>query len=101
MEYTLMQLCWLFLIYSLIGWGMEAVVGTVKNKRFTNRGFSTGPFCLVYGFAAVLMTVTLDELTGRPVFLFLGCAVLATAVEWDHGQDAGEAEPAQMVGLLR
>ena len=86
MEYTLMQLCWLFLIYSLIGWGMEAVVGTVKNKRFTNRGFSTGPFCLVYGFAAVLMTVTLDELTGRPVFLFLGCAVLATAVEWITGK---------------
>ena len=52
MEYTFTELCWLFLIYSFIGWVIEAAVGTIKNRRFTNRGFSTGPFCIVYGIAA-------------------------------------------------
>ena len=49
MEYTFTEIFWLFLIYSFIGWIIEAAVGTIRNKSFTNRGFSTGPFCLVYG----------------------------------------------------
>lgn len=53
---------------------------------FTNRGFTTGPFCGVYGTAAVLMAAALQELRGNPVFLFLGCAAVATAVEWITGK---------------
>ena len=86
MEFTFTELFWLLLIYSFIGWVIEAVVGTIKNRRFTNRGFSTGPFCLVYGVAAVLMTVTLSELMTRPVFQFIGCGILATIVEWITGK---------------
>ena len=73
MEYTITEIFWLFLIYSFLGWIFEAVVGTIKNKRFTNRGFSTGPFCMIYGFAAAVMQITLADLTDNPVFLFIGC----------------------------
>ena len=86
MEYTFTELCWLFLIYSFIGWVIEASVGTIKNRRFTNRGFSTGPFCIVYGIAAVVMTVTLGDLMENPVFLFIGCGVQATLIEWITGK---------------
>lgn len=86
MEYTFTELCWLFLIYSFIGWVIEAAVGTIKNRRFTNRGFSTGPFCIVYGIAAVVMSVTLTELIGNPVFLFIGCGIQATVIEWIAGK---------------
>ena len=86
MEYTFTELCWLFLIYSFIGWVIEAAVGTIKNRRFTNRGFSTGPFCIVYGIAAVVMSVTLTELIDNPVFLFIGCGVQATVIEWITGK---------------
>src|SRR5699024_8816042 len=41
MEYTFTELFWLLLVYSFIGWVIEAMVGSIKNKRFTNRGFST------------------------------------------------------------
>lgn len=75
MEHTFTELLWLLLIYSFIGWIIEAAVGTIKNRKFTNRGFSTGPFCLVYGVAAVLMEITLSELIGSPFFLFLGCGI--------------------------
>lgn len=86
MDYTLTELLWLLLIYSFIGWFIEAMVGTIKNKRFTNRGFSTGPFCLVYGVAASIMTATLSELIDNPVFLFIGCAIQATVTEWITGK---------------
>mgnify|MGYP000181655939 CR=1 FL=1 len=86
MNHTITELLWLLLIYSFIGWIIEAMVGSIKNKRFTNRGFSTGPFCLVYGITAALMTVTLTELMERPVFLLIGCGILATASEWIAGK---------------
>lgn len=82
MKYTGMEVLWLFLVYSFLGWVLETAVGTIKRKRFTNRGFTTGPFCGVYGTAAVLMAAALQELRGNPVFLFLGCA----AVEWITGK---------------
>lgn len=86
MDYTLTELLWLFLIYSFFGWIFEAVVGTVKNRRFTNRGFSTGPFCIVYGLSAVVMQLTLSDLNNNPVFLFIGCGIQATVIEWFTGR---------------
>ena len=81
-----MELVWLVLIYSFLGWVIETIVGTIKKKKFVNRGFSTGPFCLVYGVAALFMTITMEELMAKPVFQFIGCGVLATIVEWMAGK---------------
>ena len=86
MQNTFTELIWLFLIYSFLGWIFEAVVGTVKNRKFTNRGFSTGPFCPVYGFAAAAMQTTLSELVDNPVFLLIGCGIEATVIEWYTGK---------------
>ena len=57
-----------------------------EKKKFVNRGFSTGPFCLVYGIAAVFMAVTMEELMAEPVFQLIGCGVLATIIEWMAGK---------------
>lgn len=86
MDYTITELLWLLLIYSFLGWIIETVVGTIKNRRFINRGFSTGPFCLVYGIAAVLMTLTTGDLLDNTFFLLIGCGILATMVEWLTGK---------------
>lgn len=86
MNYTGYELMWLFLAYSFIGWLIETVAGSVKKHRFVNRGFFTGPFCFVYGFSAVLMAMTLWELENQWFFLFLGCAIQATAIEWITGK---------------
>ncbi|MFQ9510338.1 MAG: putative ABC transporter permease [Lachnospiraceae bacterium] len=86
MKNTIMELVWLVLIYSFLGWVIETIVGTIKKKKFVNRGFSTGPFCLVYGVAALFMTITMEELMAKPVFQFIGCGVLATIVEWMAGK---------------
>ena len=81
MKYTGIELLWLFLLYSFFGWALETAAGTIRQKRFVNRGFTTGPFCTVYGVAAVL-----QELRASFLFLFLGCMVLGTAVEWFAGK---------------
>ena len=86
MNYTITELIWLFLVYAFLGWLIETVVGSVKTRKFTNRGFSTGPFCLVYGVSAVIMAVTLDELIDNTFFLFLGCGILSTVIEWITGK---------------
>lgn len=86
MKYTGYESMWLFLAYSFIGWLIETVAGSVKKHRFVNRGFFTGPFCFVYGFSAVLMAMTLWELENRWFFLFLGCAIQATVIEWITGK---------------
>lgn len=75
-------LAFLFFIYSFLGWAAETIVATVKGKNFANRGFVSGPFCFLYGLTGVLLAMTLGELVGQPLFLFIGCAIVATAVEW-------------------
>lgn len=86
MNYTLTELLWLLIIYSFLGWTIETIVGTLKKKKFVNRDFSTGPFCLVYGSAAITIALSLEELADSPLFLFLGSAALATLIEWITGK---------------
>ena len=86
MDYSITQLLWLLLVYSFLGWIIETVVGTIKSRSFINRGFSSGPFCLVYGIAALLMTLTTRDLLDNTFFLLIGCGILATVVEWFTGK---------------
>lgn len=44
-----------FIIYSFLGWCLESVYKTIIFKKATNSGFLYGPFCPMYGIAAVLM----------------------------------------------
>ncbi len=71
-HYTIYELLWLFFLYSFGGWILETVLATLKQKKFANRGLVNGPYCVMYGFTAVLMTVGLQELTGFWLFLFCG-----------------------------
>ena len=76
------QLFWLICIYSFGGWLGETIVGIIKNKRFTNKGILNGPYCLIYGIAAAAVTVGFSDLNETWIFLFIGCLVLCTVIEW-------------------
>ena len=82
MELNFYTLCVIYLVYSFLGWVAETVVATIKGRAFVNRGVASGPFCFVYGTAAVLMAVGFADLRSTPVALFFGCAANATVVEW-------------------
>ena len=82
-HYSVYELLWLFYIYSFLGWIFEVVLAACRQRKFANRGLVNGPFCVIYGIAAVLMSVGLREMSGPWLFLF--AVVYATAVEWVAG----------------
>ena len=63
MEYAwYYDLVLLYVVYSFLGWVAETVVSAAAGRGFVDRGFAAGPFCYVYGFAAVIMAVGFDDL---------------------------------------
>lgn len=80
------EVAMLFFTYSFLAWLAETTVATIKVKDFRNRGFASGPFCFIYGFTGVLLTVFLQELKNNICFLFLGSMAVATTVEWITGK---------------
>ena len=77
------ELLWLFFVYSFLGWILETVTATLRQRKFSNRGLVNGPFCVMYGITAVLISIGLQELTGFWLFLF--SMVYATVIEWIGG----------------
>ncbi len=71
-----------FLVYSILGWLVESVYMSVCNRKITNRGFTKGPMCPIYGFGALTVFFLLRPYSGNPVRLFLMGMLLATALEF-------------------
>ncbi|OUN97316.1 hypothetical protein B5F98_06180 [Pseudoflavonifractor sp. An44] len=77
MIYSLSQLAWFFLIYSILGWCISVAFCAIKKHSFVNPGFLNLPVSPIYGIGAVLSTVFLSELTHRPLFFIMGSCVLS------------------------
>lgn len=71
-----------FLIYSFLGWGCECIYCWILDRKFTNRGFLSGPLCPVYGFGAFLVLAALGRLRGHIPLLFLGGFLLTSVLEY-------------------
>lgn len=69
----------LFFIYSIAGWIMESVSISIRNKKITNRGFLIGPYCPIYGFGVVLITILLQKYHDDiPATFFLSILICGT-----------------------
>ena len=86
MAFTFYQLIFIILAYSFIGWVAETVAADLVYHRFVNRGFLNGPVCLIYGISAALMGIVFWELKDYTLYLFIGCAGLATIIQWFLGK---------------
>lgn len=51
----------LFTVYAIIGWLMEVTLGLFQHHKFVNRGFLIGPYCPIYGFGGVAITLLLSN----------------------------------------
>ena len=76
-EYTRIDLFWIFIVYSFAGWCAGVIANAMRRKRFINTGFLNLPICPVYGVIGVAYCIFLPELKHRIFFLFLGGAVVA------------------------
>lgn len=80
-EIHLYDIAWYFLLYAFLGWCMEVVFCSINTGKFVNRGFLNGPLCPIYGFGAVIMVLLLTPISENVWLLYLGAAVLCSALE--------------------
>ena len=81
-----------FMLYSMIGWIYEVFLEVVVYRwGFSNRGVLFGPYCVIYGFGALILIFTLGGLQKKKIYLgkilatpllvFVGIVVITTVVE--------------------
>lgn len=80
--YDLYHLIACFFLFSIIGWMVESIYMSFCNKKLTNRGFMTGPFCPIYGVGATLGYIILHPLAQNWIMLYIVGAALATIFEF-------------------
>ena len=81
-----------FVLFSIIGWLYEVLLELfVYNNGFVNRGFLFGPYCIIYGFGALLLVFSLRQLQHQkirlgkisitPLLVFVAIVIITTVVE--------------------
>ena len=81
-----------FMAYSIVGWIYEVFLEVfVYRVGFSNRGALFGPYCVVYGFGAIIILGLLRNLSSQridicqinimPLIIFLGIIFITTTVE--------------------
>lgn len=81
-SYTLVNLVWMFFLFSFIGWIWEVSLHLISNGVFVNRGVLHGPWLPIYGSGGVLILIVLKKLREKPLFEFLSATVLCGGVEY-------------------
>ena len=82
MRLTLECYILLFFTGAFLGWVMEVVCKLIQFGRFINRGFLIGPYCPIYGFGAVLVTLLLTPFSDSPVGVFVLAMVVCGTLEY-------------------
>ena len=59
-----------FFSCSVMGWLMEVICKYKQFHRFINRGFLIGPYCPIYGFGAVCISILLTKYADSPSFVY-------------------------------
>ncbi len=74
-----------FIIYSFIGWVLESTYKSVLQKKLINSGFLAGPFCPIYGFGALIMYLSLKDVSDNIIVLFTYGIVVLSVFEYVVG----------------
>ena len=82
MLYTIEKYILLFFIYAIFGWLMEVTCKLIEKKKFINRGFLIGPYCPIYGWGAISITILLQKYVGDPIVLFVMAIVICSILEY-------------------
>lgn len=82
MSLTLETYFLLFMIYAILGWCMEVICKLVERKKFINRGFLIGPYCPIYGWGAIAITILLKKYLGDPLILFAISVIICSFLEY-------------------
>lgn len=81
-----------FMLYSIIGWIYEVFLEVVIYKwGFSNRGVLFGPYCIIYGFGALILLFSLKKLQQKDIriknfkitwlLVFISIVIITTLLE--------------------
>ena len=76
------ELLAIFFIYSFIGWAWESMLVSLREGRWVNRGFVTGPICTIYGAGALSVQIIYHNYSSNVYLLFFGGMISATIIEY-------------------
>lgn len=88
MDTLLLEVCRfvvVFFLFAVAGWCMEVTLKFIQFHRFINRGFLIGPYCPIYGWGAVIVTLSVGGLFGQECSyaeVFLAGLVICGALEY-------------------
>lgn len=72
-----------FIIYSIIGFFIETIYAIfTKGMLESRKSFLYGPFCAIYGIAAILMIITLENYKKNPLKIFVFGSIIGLAIEY-------------------
>lgn len=72
----------LFISYAFLGWCMEVTCKFIQYKKFINRGFLIGPYCPIYGWGALAITILLKRYMEEPLVLFVMSTLICSIIEY-------------------
>ena len=83
-KFTIHQLFWYFVLFSVIGLILETVYGFITTGILESRkGLIWGPFCPVYGVGATILIILLNQVDQKSYFkLFFYGVLIGSAVEY-------------------
>lgn len=79
---TFKNLFFLFMFYSIVGWVLEVIYSAIIDHKFVNRGFLIGPYCPIYGFGCLMITVFLWNNTQDFAGVFLKSVFICSILEY-------------------
>lgn len=72
----------LFISYAFLGWCMEVICKLIEKGKFVDRGFLIGPYCPIYGWGALAITILLKRYAYDPIILFVMSVVICSILEY-------------------
>lgn len=74
-----------FFVYAFIGWILESVYKSLLQKKLVNSGFLEGPICPIYGYGALMMYLSLKNVSDNIVVLYLFGLIVLSIYEYIVG----------------
>ena len=78
----MLKIFYIFILYSILGWLLEVIIVSSKKRKITARGFLIGPWCPIYGFGALFITLLLKKYYDDPIVLFIMSFLMGTILEY-------------------
>lgn len=79
---TFLNIFYIFIIYSFIGWLVETTFCSIIRNRFVNMSFLDGPFSPIYGFGAIAIIFLAFPFQNNPLLFFIMSGTITSLIEY-------------------